>query len=71
VRCEGRSLTFAEVDEAANRIAQVLAGLGVTTATRPEWYSVVNDVALFLGDVVIGRWPCCAGSSAPAFVRVR
>jgi hypothetical protein len=23
----------------------------------PDWYSVVNDVALFLGDVIIGRCP--------------
>jgi hypothetical protein len=23
----------------------------------PEWYSVINDVALFLGDVIIGRCP--------------
>jgi hypothetical protein len=23
----------------------------------PEWYSVVNDVALFLGDVILGRCP--------------
>ncbi|MCV7241165.1 AMP-binding protein, partial [Mycobacterium mantenii] len=29
VRCEGRSLTYQELDEAANRLARVLAGRGV------------------------------------------
>lgn len=34
VRCEGQALTFAEVDAAANRMAHVLAGLGVARGGR-------------------------------------
>jgi acyl-CoA synthetase (AMP-forming)/AMP-acid ligase II len=34
VRCGDQSLTFAEVDAAANRIANVLAGLGVARGAR-------------------------------------
>jgi acyl-CoA synthetase (AMP-forming)/AMP-acid ligase II len=34
VRCGDESLTFAEVDAAANQIAHVLAGLGVTRGSR-------------------------------------
>jgi non-ribosomal peptide synthetase component E (peptide arylation enzyme) len=33
VRCGDESMTFAEVDAAANQIAHVLAGLGVTGVT--------------------------------------
>lgn len=34
VRCEGQALTFAEVDATANRMAHVLAGLGVVRGGR-------------------------------------
>ncbi|MFB7306984.1 AMP-binding protein [Streptomyces sp. NPDC056192] len=44
VRFENRSLTYAEVDEAANRLAHVLAGLGVGRGDR---------VGLLLGN---GLW---------------
>lgn len=37
--------------------ANVEADPGNPGRLLPEWYSVVNDVALFLGDVMIGRCP--------------
>lgn len=39
---ENRSLTYAEVDEAANRLAHVLAGLGVGPGDRVGLLAVVG-----------------------------
>jgi acyl-CoA synthetase (AMP-forming)/AMP-acid ligase II len=42
VHVENRSLTYAEVDEAANRLAHVLAGLGVGPGDRVGLLAVVG-----------------------------